>query len=87
MHDVCNQRRVLALGQAAVARLDGSADAAGAPSLYTEASAARRAVSIGRPAELATVEIRDRTHDLVLGVHHERPMEHDRLIDRLAAEH
>jgi hypothetical protein len=87
MPGVCDQRRVPTLGQAAVARLDGPADAAAAPSLYTEARAARRAASIGRPAEPAAVEIRDRTHDLVLGVHHERPVEHDRLIDRRAAEH
>jgi transcriptional regulator GlxA family with amidase domain len=40
-----------------------------------------------QPAEPAAVEIRDRTHNLVLGVHHERSMEHDRLVDRLSTEH
>src|SRR6478736_5076029 len=37
-------------------------------------------------AELAAVEILDGLHDLGLGIHHERPVAHHRLVDRLARE-
>ena len=40
----------------------------------------------GHAAKLARLEVHKRLMDFGVGVHHKRPMAHDRFVDRLAAE-
>ena len=58
-----------------------------APQLRGAAHPVSRALRSLHLAEAAAVEVLDRLPDLGFGVHHERPVSGDRLVERLAAQH